>query len=332
MNNAVAEAPNTEPTEADIVAKMRSDVETLKENNYQFPPATEESAGDEPEADKETAEAQSPEDIYSALGDSEKAAWDKGWRPKELFEGEEGKWVDAEKFLDREPFFGRIADLNKAVKSRDKELAALKKAVETLAELNKTAYMKGHAEAKAALEEQRKTAFEDRDLEAFEEAEAKLAQLQEEAAAVSTLAELEDEEEQPAQPQQLAPEVAEKFNSWVDKNASWFNKDPEATAVAKAIAERVNKENQGKSEVEILEKVLAEIDHRVTKRFPELFRNPARKQGSPVGTGAGKGHVPAKPTIEGMDEQSRRIMKKVLAVTPGLTEEEYIKQYNSNRK
>ena len=46
----------------------------------------------------------------------EEKARDMGWKPKEEFEGEEGGWVPAREFVDRQPIYERIHKLNKSNK------------------------------------------------------------------------------------------------------------------------------------------------------------------------------------------------------------------------
>lgn len=323
--------PDTVPSGAamestdEIVARMKEAVEGVKAKGFE----PDINADITPAEDAEIAGESEQGDPYENLSAPEKAAWDKGWRPQDQFDGDPTKWVDADKFLDREPFFSRISELNKAKKTQEKELQALKKAVETLTELNKTAYTKGFTEARDELMSKRKEAFEDRDLEAFEEAEAELKKLDAEASAVTALT----TEEEQVQPEKLDPEVATKFNSWIEANSSWYGKNDEATGAAKAIAARVAQENDGKADdVEILNRVLAEIDRKITKRFPELFENPARRKAPTVGsasTKGSKGGIVAS-AVAAMPAEHRVIMKKILAST-NMTEEAYMAQYNRSR-
>lgn len=46
----------------------------------------------------------------------EEKAKDMGWKPKEEFDGEEGGWVSAREFVDRQPIYERIHKLNKSNK------------------------------------------------------------------------------------------------------------------------------------------------------------------------------------------------------------------------
>lgn len=300
----------------------------LKESGFKLPV--------EEEAPAEEA-APSEESIQASLSEKEQAAWDKGWRPQELFTGPEGKWVDAETFLDREPFFARIAELNQSVRGRDKELAALKRAVETLTELNKTAYTKGYEEARTSLLEQRKAAFQEGDLDQFDAVDRKLKALDDEAKAVNTLTVAEDEEpeavtkeEAPAQPS-FSQDAVKVFDSWVGSNP-WYGKNDLATELANAYGQKVSQQLGDIPDHEKTKKVLAAVDAEMVKRFPELYRNSARAKAPRVGGSGNVGAGNKDSVVANLTPLERKIMRDLVANGTFISEEAYLEAYSNTSK
>lgn len=155
----------------------------------------------------------------------ESEAREMGWRPKEEFDGDEGKWVDAKTFVERgEHIMPILRANNKRIKqdllTREKEIATLKQSVETANKAIK-ALQKSYTEstkqqvelAKKELREQLKQAREIGDVDSELEIQEKLTDIRETSKEVKEEAEGSNTQE----PQTLAPE----FIAW-NKENPWF--------------------------------------------------------------------------------------------------------------
>lgn len=342
-----AEAPaQHEVSDADIAAQMKAGMQEFVQDVYED--GSEDQAAeveievedDDVELVAEEAEptdeyVPSEDEIYAELDDTAKTAWDKGWRPKELFAGEENKWVDADKFLDREPFFEKISDMNKQLKSLRKELDLQRKATATMAEMNKHAHDDGFKAAMAKLKAQRKEAFEDSDYDQFDRIDQEMQALQEEhqsrAKAIEAVVapEGEGDEDTPSEQPQANPEVVKVFSSWQSQN-KWFTEDPEAATYANAVAQRVVNANPDMDEVEKTKLVLRTVTQQVQKRFPEHFKSPAAKVGSPVAAVQSGGRAAKSSPALKMTRTEREIMDRIVS-SGAITREEYLKQFTKNR-
>src|SRR5574337_330948 len=162
----------------------------------------------------------------------ENEAREMGWRPKEEFDGEEGKWVDAKTFVERgEHIMPILRANNKRIKqdllTREKEIATLKQSVETANKAIK-ALQKSYTEstkqqvelAKKELREQLKQAREIGDVDSELAIQEKLTDIRETSKEVKK----EVESSSTKETQALAPE----FVAW-NKENPWFgdNTTPE---------------------------------------------------------------------------------------------------------
>src|SRR5512138_1524244 len=73
-----------------------------------------------------TAEAGTPGGEGAAKPSNyETVAREKGWRPKEEYEGDHEAWVDAEEFIKRQPLFDKIKSQSKKLKELEKTIEAI---------------------------------------------------------------------------------------------------------------------------------------------------------------------------------------------------------------
>jgi len=75
-----------------------------------------------PVGEQQTAEGNPPVETQTQVDPYEAAAREQGWKPKEEFEGDEGKWRPAKEFVERGELFGKIDTLGKELKETKKPL------------------------------------------------------------------------------------------------------------------------------------------------------------------------------------------------------------------
>ena len=80
-----------------------------------------------------TADGAAPDESGEGTGsyDYEGAAREKGWRPKEEYEGDAEGWVGAEEFVKRQPLFDKIKVQSKRLKELEKTVEAMAKHYQT---------------------------------------------------------------------------------------------------------------------------------------------------------------------------------------------------------
>lgn len=266
------EEPAEGPTVEDIQLKMRSamqpfvDIANAPEDYIPYEPSA-------PAVD-ETDPAENA-DIQPEASEDEILAASEGWRPKEEFQGDPDKWVDASTFLDRKPFFAKIREQNDAIKRLSAENAAIQELVQNLVQRDvKNATQELHTQRENILERQ-KQAFESGDYEAFQQTQQELAQLTAPAAAKTATPEAKN----------ATPPPPAFYKTWEKENASWISV-PAARAIGDAAALAVMNDTsiQGTPEAK-LKMALAEARKVVSKVYPQYFSNPRKSAPAAVSTG-----------------------------------------------
>lgn len=238
----------------------------------------------------------------------EQTALEQGWVPKDAFQGEEHKWVDAGEFLRRGELFGKIDAQNRELKETRKTLAALE---QHYLKVQETEYKR----ALADLKKQKKEALIENDVEAVLDVDEKIEELREEQIAEARASAQAQVASQQSQPH---PE----FVAWTNKNG-WYQTNRTMTAFADAFGADLR--DQGKAPSEVLRLVTEEVK----KKFPDKFYNPKREEPSAVeGAGAQKGSG-----VKGiaLTELETTIMKKLVGQGV-LTKEQYLKDIAAQRE
>lgn len=164
-----------------------------------------------------------------------------GWAPKEQFRGNPEDWKPADEFI--------IAGKD-IQRSMSRELKELKSTVTNISRTSATLLEQQLAERMAAVEQQRREAIDLGDHEAVERA---------------------DQQRQQIQRQMPTPQVVDPAGqSFAEKHAGWFNKDPEATNYAFRRAQFYA--DQGLSSA----RQLAAVEQDMKGIFPDLFPAPAK--------------------------------------------------------
>ena len=227
----------------------------------------------------------------------EQNALAQGWVPKEEFQGEEHKWVDAGEFLRRGELFEKIESQSRQIKEMNKTLAGFK---DHYTKVKETEY----ARALSTLKAQHKLANREGDFEKADLLEAEIENIQEQAT----------KEKQSLETTQSAT-VHPEFQSWVFRN-SWYSSQPHMKTFADI--KGLEYAQTGMSPTEVLKKVELEVK----KEFPHKFTNPNQNRQSTTESASSRGS-PRSSGIE-LSEQERRVMNN-LVKSGVMTEADYIK-------
>lgn len=220
-----------------------------------------------------------------------------GWVPKEEWTGE-GKWRDAETFVDRGELFAKIERQRKDLQEMRKAQAAFASHLETV---RKAEFTKAYN----ALKEEKKAAYADGNPDAIIAAEDKMKALEAQAAASTPVTAPQIESEPPA-----------AFVEWQNRN-TWYNPSNRAMVdFADAEGHRL-----AASRTLSPDQILQEVEARVRREFPHKFTNPNRSKPSAV-EGAGNRPSNAKEDYPLTDEQ-RHVMNRLVR-SGTLTKEQYI--------
>jgi hypothetical protein len=236
--------------------------------------------------------------VQSEPSESEVTALEKGWRPKEEYEGDPKKWVDADEFLRRGELFEKIDLMGRELRDTKKTLRMLQTHHDTVRE---TEFQRAIQELKL----EKKQAYEEGDHEKVVELDDKLLDIR-----------IEQKNETAAAHQQ-SNQPDPRFVSWVNKN-QWYAKDEELRAFSDEVGVSHAKSYPDKSP----EEVLQYVETRVRKAFPDKFNNLRRTAPGAVLAG-GKAGSAGKKEEYALSEDEHKIMMNF--VRQGvMTKEKYI--------
>lgn len=232
-------------------------------------------------------------------------AIESGWVPKEEFQGDEHKWVEAGEFLRRGELFKKIEDQGKQLKDVRSALNEMKKLNSQIQEVE-------YKRALDTLKAQKKVALEDGDADAVIAADDRIEMVREqqkEMQRVSPVAQSDEGSEHP------------EFVAWTEQN-NWYKSSTPMKAFADALGQELAR--AGNSPSEVLKKVALEV----RKEFPNKFRNPNQDKAGAVEGGSGRGvGTQGKFTLS---DEERTIMNKFVRQNV-MTEKEYIEQLKKVR-
>ncbi len=234
--------------------------------------------------------------------ETENKAREQGWVPKDEWTGD-GKWRDAEAFLDRGELFGKIDAQNREIKSTRQALQALQ---QHYSKVSETEYKR----ALETLKKEKKEALLDNDADGVLEADEKIAALR------------EGVRQAPVQQSQTSNEPHPEFVAWLNKN-SWYS----SSSVMAAAADQLGRElaGQGKSPAE----VLRDVEREIRKEFAHKFTNPNREKPGAVEGGGGSGG--GKNERIQLSEVEEQVMKKLVG-SGVLTKDQYIADIRKQRE
>lgn len=230
-------------------------------------------------------------------------ALDQGWKPKDQFDGPEDEFIDAPEFVRRGELFSKI-------ETQNKELKAVRRALEEFRANQSKDKTQAIERAIKSLKQERRAAIEDGDTSrAFE--------LEDEIESIS--AEKTQIAQDSARPS--VQEVNPEFQDWQNAN-SWYGKDNVMRAAADAIGFDLARSGMSPSQV------LKEVAKEIRKEFPHKFTNPKGARASAVESSTRTGTTRSSE-VE-LDDTERMIMKR-LVERGDMTEAEYKKQIKLSR-
>ena len=236
--------------------------------------------------------------------ETELKALDSGWVPKEEFQGEEHKWVEAGEFLRRGELFKKIEDQSKQLKDVRSALNEMKKLHSQVREVE-------YKRALDTLKAQKKAALEDGDADAVIAADERIDLVKEQVKQLQA---------EPA-PQEDSGSEHPEFIQWTEQN-NWYKSSAPMKAFADALGQELAR--AGNSPSEVLKKVAIEV----RKEFPNKFRNPNQDKAGAVEGGVGRGvSTTGKFTLT---DEERQVMNKFVRQNV-MTEREYIEQLKKVR-
>lgn len=221
-----------------------------------------------------------------------------GWVPKDQWNGDPDKWVDAPQFVLKAAEI--LPQLTADLKEARAEIKTVKKAVADSAKFisaaEKRAYDRGVSEAQARLD----SAAALGDVEGVRDATKEIVALEKEI-------------------RSDVPQVNPDFETWREANP-WFDTDDEMKAITVAIAEKANNDGyRGKAQI-------AEVDRRLKARFPNLGKNPNRDLPGAV-EGATLPRRTSAKTFSDMPAEAREMVTYFEKNTRGFNRDKYIKDY-----
>jgi hypothetical protein len=231
-------------------------------------------------------------------------AIDQGWIPKEEFDGDEAKFIDAPEFLRRGELFSKI-------EKQSKELKAVRKALEAFSQHHSKVKEMEYERALKALKAERRQATIDGDAERALILEDKIEEIRDEKERI-----VRDGQVQIEEPETYTAE----FTSWVSRNP-WYETNRTMRATADALGKQLY--NEGHSPAEVLEMVEEEMKKEFAHKFE---RAPVRRTAVEASTRG----TPKKDDFV-MTADEKRMMREIVAVTPGFTEADYIRDLKALR-
>ena len=218
-------------------------------------------------------------------------AGEMGWRPKEDWKGDPDKWKPAHEYV------RSTVDVNRKVVNR------LKGVEDQLARVARTSVSiteREVAKERERLMQEREEAFDAGDRDAFVRAERELAKVVEVAP---------------------AKEVPAETKSFMERNSSWFEKDPVATAWA------VNRSVElGERGITDYGAQLAIVEREAKQMFPEHFATAPKPKAAPLNTPGARSAVSAKKGFASLPADAQKAALDFEAKR-GINREEYAKIY-----
>lgn len=253
---------------------------------------SEENQGQENQPQDQAPQDQQTQVEYSP---AEQRAMEKGWVPKDKYDGDPAAFRSAELYLELEPFYKTVS----ALKKKNVELEGT---LSTLANHHKKVAEVEYARALNDLKQQKKTALNEGDTDAVIELDEQIQDLK--------IEQKTTKQEQTVQQQEAPRELVE----WKSQNA-WYESDPELTKFANQVATHLQYEMTPTE-------LLREVAKRTRKQFPDKFTNPNRDRSSAVAGPSGKPSG-AKADKYSLTAEQQQVMR-TLVKSGVMTEAEYI--------
>lgn len=263
-------------------------------------------------ADEQTLENE--ENLTVSIEDR---ASEKGWVPKEEWEGDPDQWRPAKEFIDRGELMDRISSQSRQLDKYNSKIEDLEKSLTILAEHNKKIAKQEYEKAIKDLKTKKAEALQYGDHDTVVEIDEQMDELKESKKEIDKA-----EETQPKSKNEGPhPDVVQ----WMESN-SWYNNNLVLQGAADAIAKQYLSSNP--SSADNPKEVLDYVSREIRKEFPDKFSTKRRPSGTadPASTGtAEKGKGKTKYTVKHLSPEQRNVAKK-FASTGVMTEQDYVDQ------
>jgi len=185
------------------------------------------------------------------LSPIEQEAFDQGWRPKEEFNGQEDHWKTAKEYVNDGKWLAKLKESNQRIDQIETQFN------ERLENANKLAEAKRVQDIADLKKQQHKAAFEEGDEDAYNSAQKKIDELEQDA---------------PKHQDQPKVEKAQSIVDWEDNNA-WINDaNDERSGIAISLYDSFARNNPNGT----IEQALAHVDSKIGVLYPT--KNPRREQ------------------------------------------------------
>lgn len=255
---------------------------------------------------------------------AEAEATRKGWRPKDKYEGDPEKWVDAETFLQRgERFASNLQKENAALKAKLDRFEITRK---QFIEHQRGVMEQKDRELQDALRQlrmQRSEAQSEGDHERAIELEDRMEVLKRDREKVQ--ADLEASKEETSEPAAAAaaPQIDPVLEAWIEDGNDWFAKDVKLRNYAVALGDELRQQGETLKGRQFLDKVRTLMEQEFPSRFGKSQRQVLGESG-----GSGAASTSRGKTARDLPAADRALMREFVA-QGYITEEKFLKDYFS---
>lgn len=218
-----------------------------------------ENQSDNSQEQTQTGETQTEQQQAPAYNEHELKAMEKGWKPKDQYQGDPSDWKPAKQWLE----FGDLLDTVHSLKRKDEEKT---KQIETVLEISKKAQEKQREQILKELKQKHREAVEIGDVDAADK----------------VVEEIHKVKNEDVFPQATKPLIGQdEMNSFLERNKHWFNEEPENFKMRQ---EAIDYDAYLlKTQPNMLPKDRFEkVERMVKSNYPQKFENPKQNQPSPV--------------------------------------------------
>ncbi len=205
-------------------------------------------------------------EVWAKLSDVEREQIPKGWRPRDMWDGDPDDWVSAQRFKQTGDMISQLGQYRGQVKDLEKNFEERLK--------NATMFQNAMVEnLRAELTEARRAAIKQGDVDKVDELDQKLGKLPDEEAS-----------EDQAKPGQFTPDEQAELYAWKRENPWIFDESsPKYKFANNAFLYAKHAENKSMSDA------LAYVESEVERAFPSNPNVNPRRSEAGLGEGGGKG-------------------------------------------